>query len=161
MSFDELCVADETVSHLPPTERLLLWAIRAWSAHHVDISGIWWSLDRAFSQAGIRTALDPFDSMMCMIFGGLRHWPDIRCVRCPRLGKDELNLLAVIGHLQADRRREGADLLATLVAPAALRKTLDYAAAVGNALTAAGLAAPQITLWDTGALSSVSSVGPH
>lgn len=140
MSFEEMCRdGDSIVPHLSPPDRLLLWAIRAWSAHHMDITGIWWALDRAFSQTGIRDALDPFDSMMCMVFGALRRWPDIRCVRCPRAGEDELRLLAIIAALQTDRRSEGLELLRDLVAPAAARKTCDYAAAVARTLQAAGL----------------------
>lgn len=88
------------VTALPTTERFFLWAIRAWSAHHTDLSAIWWSLDHAFAQEKIHDALEPFDQLMSSLFAGLKRWPDIRCVACPRLGTDERHLLHALSHLQ-------------------------------------------------------------
>lgn len=101
-----LVITDECtavcVTALPATERFFLWAIRAWSAHHTDLSTIWWSLDHAFAQQKILDALASFDLLMSSLFAGLKRWPDIRCVACPRLGADEQQLLRALSHLQRD-----------------------------------------------------------
>lgn len=99
-----ICARDELdelgVVALPVTERLFLWAIRAWSAYHSDLTAVWWSLDRAFKQEGIAPALPHFHRLMSDLFVGFKRWPDIRCVGCPRLGKDEARLLAAFARLQ-------------------------------------------------------------
>lgn len=94
------------VANLPVPERVMLWAIRAWSAHHCDLTAIRLSLDSTFAAEGMRAAVPSFDRMMAALFSGLRRWPDVRCVRCPRLGSDEASLLTAFGHLQ--RGEEGA-----------------------------------------------------
>lgn len=88
------------VADLPRAERFFLWAIRAWSAHHTDLSAIWWSLDQAFGREQMPAALAPFDQAMTAVFAGLKRWPDIRCVACPRLGVDERQLLNAFSHVQ-------------------------------------------------------------
>lgn len=92
--------ADVGVANLPTTERFFLWAIRAWSAHHNDLSPIWWSLERAFACEDISPALPHFHSLMRELFAGLARWPDIRCVACPRLGDDEAHLLCMFAYVQ-------------------------------------------------------------
>jgi hypothetical protein len=88
--------------HLPPPGRLFLWAARTWSASHHDLSVVWWSLDRAFTQEGLPAALSPFHRLMSTMFAGLKRWPDIACVACPRLGVVERRLLDAFAHLQQD-----------------------------------------------------------
>lgn len=85
---------------LPLAERLFLWAIRTWSAHHDDVSVIWWCLDSAFTHERIHGALLPFDRVMSTIFDGLTRWPDIRCVRCATVGAQEIQLLQMFAQLQ-------------------------------------------------------------
>jgi hypothetical protein len=88
------------VPDLPFADRFFVWAIRAWAAHHVDITEIWWGLDRGFTQERMPQALIPFDRTMTVIFAGLTRWPDIRCVRCAYLGADEARLLDSFAALQ-------------------------------------------------------------
>ena len=88
------------VANLPMTERLFLWAIRAWSAHHNDLSPVWWSLERAFACEDVSPALPHFHALMNELFAGLVRWPDIRCVACPRLGNDEARLLCMFAYTQ-------------------------------------------------------------
>lgn len=86
-----------SVLDLPWLERTLLWSIRSWAAYHDAPHSILGYLECVFVDAGFRPALEPFAQMMASIFAGLKRCPDIRCVRCLRLGRDERALLAVLG----------------------------------------------------------------
>jgi hypothetical protein len=127
------------VIDLPVTERLFLWAIRAWSAHHSDLTPIWWSLDRAFAQEGIHPALPPFHQSMSALFAGLKRWPDIRCVRCPHLGADEERLLRVFACLQHDDEVGARRALRDWVLRSCVRELCGHAAECAAIVTAAGL----------------------
>lgn len=127
------------VIHLPVTERLFLWAIRAWSAHHSDVTPIWWSLDRAFAQEGMHCALPPFHQLMSALFAGLKRWPDIRCVRCPHLGSDEERLLSVLACLQHDDEVGARRALRDWVLRSAAREMCEHAAQCAAIAAAAGL----------------------
>ena len=126
------------VIHLPVTERLFLWAIRAWSAHHSDVTSIWWSLDRAFAQEGMHSALPPFHQLMSALFVGLKRWPDIRCVRCPHLGSDEARLLSVLAYLQQDNEVGARRALRDWVLRSAAREMCEHAAQCAAIAAAAG-----------------------
>jgi hypothetical protein len=126
------------VIHLPVTERLFLWAIRAWSAHHSDVTPIWWSLDRAFAQEGMHSALPPFHQLMSALFVGLKRWPDIRCVRCPHLGSDEARLLSVLAHLQHNNEVGARRALRDWVLRSAAREMCEHAMQCAAIAAAAG-----------------------
>lgn len=85
-----------SVLDLPWLERTLLWSIRSWAAYHDAPHSILGYLECVFIDAGFRPALEPFTQMMATIFAGLKRCPDIRCVRCLRLGRDERALLEVL-----------------------------------------------------------------
>lgn len=89
-------LAPRSVLELPWLERTLLWAIRSWAAYHDAPQPVWTALEQVFSEVGMHPALEPFGRMMTGVFAGLKRWPDIRCVRCLRLGKDEYELLFVL-----------------------------------------------------------------
>lgn len=107
MAISANCASDTSALELQPLQRLLLWAIRTWSAYHDDPTAVWWSLDRAFSEAGIRPALAPFGQMMSALCAGWKRWPSIACVRCPRVSADERELLLLLDQLceSVTRRR--------------------------------------------------------
>jgi hypothetical protein len=115
------------VAELPRAERFFLWAMRAWSAHHTDLSAIWWSLDQAFTHERIPQALAPFDQAMATVFTGLKRWPDIRCVACPRLGSDERHLQHAFAHLQHGNAAVALSALQCCVLGSAARVVLRHA----------------------------------
>lgn len=84
---------EPALAQLSDAQRMLVWAVRAWSAHHADLTSIWWSIDQAFTRQGLRFALPVFHDMMDALFSGLAVWPDIACVACPRLTRHEQRLL--------------------------------------------------------------------
>lgn len=108
-----------SVLELPALERTLLWSIRTWGAYHDAPQSIWWVLERAFVETGIRPALEPFAQFMTALFGGLKRYPDIRCVRCLRLGKDENALLATLALAQHQPLHFIAQRLSVLMLPEA------------------------------------------
>lgn len=124
---------------LPRTERLFLWAIRAWSAHHGDLTFAWWSLERAFAREGIGGALAAFHQMMSALFAGWPRWPDIRCPECEHIGVTEESLLLMLAALQSGDdvgvRRE----LHALVLRPSMREVLLAASECVRTATAAGL----------------------
>jgi hypothetical protein len=137
-SMDEQPTASLVV-RMPPAERLFLWAIRTWSASHVDLTVVWWSLDRCFSHEGMPAALPPFHEFMSTIFAGLKQWPDIRCVACPHLGRDEERLLHVLGHLQHGNEVGARAALNELTLRSAGRVACRHAAECVEIVSAAGL----------------------
>lgn len=130
---------DWTVANLPTMERLFLWAIRTWAAHHDDVSPVWWSLDRAFAQEGIHAALAPFDRMMAATFAGLKRWPDIRCVRCSQLGAEEALLLCLFAQLQQNNLFGARLLLQDWLLRTAARIAADSAEECVRIVSGAGL----------------------
>jgi len=113
---------------LPRPERLFLWAIRAWSASHTDLTTVWWSLDRAFTQEGVHAALAPFHELMAALFAGLKRWPEIHCVASPYLGRDEVRLLSAFTHLQDGNELGMQAALGDWVQRAAIREMRQHAA---------------------------------
>lgn len=127
------------VPNLEASERFLLWAVRTWSAHHMDLRDVWLNLDVAFAQAGIRAALSPFDRMMNVLFRGLQRWPDIRCVRCPQLGADETRMLAALSDLQRHDLESARLRLTQFATRTAARVACEFATVVVEVATHAGL----------------------
>lgn len=104
-----------TVLDLPWLERLLLWSIRVWAAYHDEPAAVRWCLERAFNDAGMYPALIPFEKMMRSVFADWQCWPDIRCVRCLRLGKGERELLALLADLEQGREQRAINRLSCLL----------------------------------------------
>lgn len=127
------------VPNLPTAERLFLWAVRTWAAHHDDVSPIWWSLDRAFAQEDIHAALAPFDRMMSAVFSGLKRWPDIRCARCLNLGQQEAQLLSAFAHLQQNNEVGARLALQDWLIRSAARVVCESAQQCTRIASAAGL----------------------
>lgn len=115
-----------------------MWATRAWAASHTDLTNVWWSLDRAFSQEGMSAALPPFHQLMSTLFAGLKRWPDIRCVACPHLGRDETRLLRVLSHLQRGNEVGARAVLGELVLRSSIRVACRHAAECVTIVSAAG-----------------------
>lgn len=126
------------VVRMPSPERLFLWATRAWAASHTDLTAVWWSLDRAFSQEGMSGALPPFHQLMSTLFSGLKRWPDIRCVACPHLGRDEARLLRVLSHLQQGNEVGARALMGELVMRSSIRVACRHAVDCVAIVSAAG-----------------------
>lgn len=131
-------VGHGSVLELPWLERTLLWSIRTWAAYHDAPQSVWWLLERAFTDAGIRPALEPFAQFMSALFAGLRGCPDIRCVRCLRLGKDEAKLLTVLAAVQQESTYNIEPQLCTLMQPAAARIAAGAVLAMMRVLVSGG-----------------------
>lgn len=127
------------VLELPVLERTLLWSIRTWAAYHDAPQSVWWPLERAFTEAGIRPALEPFAQLMCALFAGLKQCPDIRCVRCLRIGKDEKQLLAILANALQESPRDLELHMRRLMAPAAARVAAAAAVEMMGVIVNAGL----------------------
>lgn len=133
------------VLELPALERTLLWSIRAWAAYHDEPQSVWCHLERAFDQAGIRPALEPFAQLMTSLFASTCRLPDIRCVRCLRLGKDEGELLAVMALVTHDSESESGSeslvmmRLRKLMSPAAARNSAAAVLTMMRVIEQAGL----------------------
>jgi hypothetical protein len=100
---------------------------------------VWWLLERAFTEAGIRPALEPFAQLMCALFAGLKRCPDIRCVRCLRMGKDENELLTTLAAVLNESSQEIELRLRHLMLPAAARTGASAAAEMMRIVVSAGL----------------------
>lgn len=128
-----------SVLELPALERTLLWSIRTWAAYHDAPQSVWWLLERAFTEAGIRPALEPFAQLMCALFTGLKRCPDIRCVRCLRVGKDENELLNVLAVALHESPQDIGLRLRHLMLPAAARTGASAAMEMMRIVANAGL----------------------
>ena len=128
-----------SVLELPRLERMLLWSIRTWGAYHDAPHTVWPILQRVFTDAGVRPALEPFAELMCGLFGGLQRWPDIRCVRCLHLGSDELALLQLLADAAEQSHADLARRLRGIMLPTAARGAAHAAQAVMQVIHRAGL----------------------
>jgi hypothetical protein len=115
------------VTNLLVSERMLLWAIRSWSAHHNDLTAVWWSLDRAFTHERIHAALPCFHRLMSALFAGLKRWPDIRCAVCSQVGCDETRMLSAFAYLQQGNESGAYRALENWVLPSAVRIVCKHA----------------------------------
>ena len=138
MSFTTETTRSVVVS-MPLVERMFLWAIRTWSASHADLTAVWWSLDRAFAHEGMHAALPPFHQLMSTLFAGLQRWPDIRCVACAHVGRDEANLLRTLAALQDGNELGARAILNDLVLRSAARLACAHATECVRIVRAAGL----------------------
>jgi hypothetical protein len=127
-----------SVLELPALERTLLWSIRTWAAYHDAPQAVWRTLECVFTEAEIRPALEPFGQLMCALFVGLKRYPDIRCVRCLRMGKDENALLAILAAALEEPPQVIEYELGKLLLPAAARSGADAALAMMTVITDAG-----------------------
>jgi hypothetical protein len=109
-----------SVLDMAGVDRLLLWAIRTWSAYHDEPAAVHSSLERAFVEAGLQSGLQPFEQLMRRLFLGWKRWPDIRCVRCLRLGRDEGDLLRLLYLLQQEQPESAVMLIRRMVSSAAM-----------------------------------------
>ena len=128
-----------SVLELSALERTLLWSIRTWAAYHDAPQAIWRTLERAFTEEGIHPALEPFGQLMCALFDGLKRSPDIRCVRCLRMGKDENALLATFAAALEEPRHAIEHRLSALMLPTAACTGASAAAAMMHAIANSGL----------------------
>lgn len=128
-----------SVLELPWLERTLLWSIRTWAAYYDAPQAVWWHLERVFIEAGMRPALEPFAQLMFGLFAGLKRCPDIRCVRCLRLGKDECELLAVLAVVMQQPQPDIVLRLTRLMSPAAARSGASAALAMMQCIHHTGL----------------------
>lgn len=132
-----------SVLDLSTLQRTLLWAMRAWAAYHDTPQWLQRPLQQVFAEAGLMPAFKPFARFMECWFAGMHRLPDIRCVRCLRMGQDEhamLQLWLEAGHGATDHiaqvlRRYMQSSAVTLALPAvqALRQVLCGTAAPGMA----------------------------
>lgn len=139
MNADNVSVRAIDLALLPTAERLFLWATRAWSAYHSDLTAVWWSLDRAFRQEQIHLALPIFHQLMSSLFDGLRRWPDIRCVACSRVGLHEARLLMMYMHLQRGNEVAARSALQDWVVRSAARSVCEHARQCTVIASTAGL----------------------
>lgn len=131
--------ARTSVLELPALERTLLWSIRTWAAYHDAPQSVWWPLERAFTEAGIRPALEPFAQLMDALFAGLKRCPDIRCVRCLRMGRDENELLTILAAALHESSQAIGLRLRHLMLPAAARTGARAATEMMRRVASAGL----------------------
>ncbi len=132
-------VTNGSVLELPWLERILLWSIRTWAAYHDEPQAVRGHLERAFTEAGICPALESFAQLMSSLFIGLKRCPDIRCVRCLRLGKDECELLLVLAMAMQEPQATIVLRLSRLMLPAAARSGADAALEMMRVINNAGL----------------------
>jgi hypothetical protein len=132
-------VLPSTVLQLPALERALLWSIRTWAAYYDAPQSVWWPLERVFAEAGIRPALEPFAQLMSALFAGLKRCPDIRCVRCPRMGRDESELLAILAVALHESPAALSVRLRHLMLPAAARTATGVVREMMRVVANAGL----------------------
>lgn len=132
--------ADTPISGLRTAEMYVVCAARLWLAHYKGAPGAARDLDRGFAMAGV--AEDGLVGL-CRFFDAVAAAAgrslDIRCVKCPRLGKDEAALLQMVAHLHHGVERGAVMLLEDWLPRSAVRIALAPLAAFAAALTEAGL----------------------
>lgn len=111
-----------SVLELPQLERTLLWAIRTWAAYHDVPQAIFGALEQVFADAGIRPAINPFAQLMVNLFSGFKRIPNVFCVRCLKVSRDECELLALMADASLDSQHDLAVRLGRLLLPESARR---------------------------------------
>ncbi|MGG5822309.1 hypothetical protein [Falsiroseomonas sp. HW251] len=128
---------DATPEDLPPAERLLVDAARAWAAACRRGEPTAPALRRLLATERAEAAAGPLDAMLRALAQSAAL--TIGCELCPRLVGEEAPILLAVALAQRGRRREALACLLKRLPNAQTYSAMAAAIAVGCAFRAAGL----------------------
>lgn len=85
---------------LTDTERLLVWAVRVWVAHHKAGAVPCRGYSYAFTRVGLADAPLLLHRLMQMVAAHARRGIDVRCIGCPQVSPDEGRVLTALAAAQ-------------------------------------------------------------
>jgi hypothetical protein len=131
---------------LARSDRLLLWAIRAWVIGFKRRWDVIEPLRAAFDRFGIADAAELLDAVMSVVACGATRCLAVECVCAAHVTADESRLLAAVALHQANRGFEARFLLREILTRAASRDAGELLDRMGAVLSTA---AHTLTIWNT------------
>jgi hypothetical protein len=130
-----------TIQELEPAERVLVWAVRSWTAAGWRQQAVWRDFAARFGSDAL-TVMTAFERLLRDLEQGARRplvWgaPDVHGLQV-----DELCLLLLISALQGEETALAGSILGWLVTPAAKRGVLSAAEALARELEEAEMICP-------------------
>ena len=132
-----------SAASLSPAEGFVVTVLRLWAAPYKqpDVQHPDWR--EGFAAAGADEAQQPFDTLFRIVVASSTRALDVRCLRCPNIGEDEVAFLTMVRMLQRHRWAEVETLLADWLPDETTRPALAQATLFATAIAAAGLILPQ------------------
>jgi hypothetical protein len=123
-------------------EQLVLWAARRWLADPGDWTRVGEEFALALGCARARVALTALETILRTLHGGARRKIFLHRLDCCRVSADEHALLSALASLQGGRVTRARALLEWLLPRCAVPAAVAEAAALSEALAAAGHVLP-------------------
>jgi len=121
---------------LSRSDRLVLWAIRAWVIGLKRRLDVVPPLRAVFAKSGIVEAAELLDALMCVVACGAVRTLAVECVCDPVISEDESRLLAAAALHQSGQSFEARFILREILTPAASCDAGEMLERLGAALTA-------------------------
>jgi hypothetical protein len=121
------CAPDPTrsIHGIEPTERLVLWSLRYWTACKRQNKPGAALLREVYANNGMAGAAKQLDALMTMVSTATVKPLDIRCTACPMLSADERAVLDAVAAGGERRLTAAGASLEFSLPPAVLRSALD------------------------------------
>jgi hypothetical protein len=116
--------ASWSIHDLKPSERLVLWSLRYWTACKRQSKPCGDLLREVYANNGMPGAASQLDALMDLVNATARTPPGIRCTACPLLSADERAILDAVASAAERRLKATGDILERWLPPQCVRIAL-------------------------------------
>ena len=113
-----------SIHDLKPSERLVLWSLRYWTACKRQSKPCGDLLREVYANNGMTGAASQLGALMDLVSAMARKPPGIRCTACPLLSADERAILDAVAGAGERRLKAAGDILERWLPPSGARIAL-------------------------------------
>ena len=104
-----------SIHDLKPSERLVLWSLRYWTACKRQSKPCGDLLREVYANNGMTGAASQLGALMDLVSATARKPPGIRCTACPLLSADERAILDAVANRHVNQAMAASDALIDFV----------------------------------------------
>lgn len=113
-----------SIHDLKPSERLVLWSLRYWTACKRQSKPCGDLLREVYANNGMTGAESQLAALMDLVSASARKPPGVRCTACPLLSADERAILDAVAGAGERRLKAVGDILERWLPPSGVRIAL-------------------------------------
>jgi hypothetical protein len=113
-----------SIHDLKPSERLVLWSLRYWTACKRQSKPCGDLLREVYANNGMNGAESQLGALMDLVSATARKPPGIRCTACPLLSADERAILDAVAGAGERRLKAAGDILERWLPPSGVQTAL-------------------------------------
>jgi hypothetical protein len=113
-----------SIHDLKPSERLVLWSLRYWTACKRQSKPCDDLLREVYANNGMTGAASQLGALMDLVSATARKPPGIRCTACPLLSADERAILDAVAGAGERRLKAAGDILERWLPPSGVQTAL-------------------------------------